>query len=193
MPGSGGAAGSAGAGGMAGAGGAAGATAMLSDGQIVAILLEANAGEVHTADVADVRATDGDVKTFSMQLRSDHMAAQMRLNALVQSEGFTVGDSAQRQMVAASANDAIEGLWMTPMAQFDRTFVQAQVVLHASVLDLIDTVLLPETTSAALRTEVQMERSAVATHLGVAQTLATALANSSGAGGAGGASGAGGP
>ena len=157
--------------------------AILSNGQIVAVLLEANAGEIHTADVADVRANDGDVRTFSMQIRSDHTGAEMRLNALVQSEGFTVGDSPQRQMVANMANDVIDALWMSPTAQFDRQFVQAQIMLHTSVLDLIDNVLLPQTTSGALRTELQTERTAVAMHLATAQTLATALATSSGAGG----------
>jgi len=189
----GGIAGHGGAGGHAGAaGGAAGATAMLSDGQIVAVLLEANAGEVHTADVADARATDGDVRTFSMQIRSDHSAAAMRLNALVQSQGFTVADSPQRQMVAASANDVVDTLWMSSMNQFDRTFAQAQVMLHTSTLNLIDDVLLPQVDNPALRSEVQVERAAVAMHLSEAQALSAALATSSGAGGAGGAAGAGG-
>jgi len=172
--------------------GLAGATAMLSDGQIVAVLLEANAGEVHTADVADARATDGDVRTFSMQIRSDHSAAAMRLNALVQSQGFTVADSPQRQMVAASANDVVDTLWMSSMNQFDRTFAQAQVMLHTSTLNLIDDVLLPQVDNPALRSEVQVERAAVAMHLSEAQALSAALATSSGAGGAGGAAGAGG-
>jgi len=69
------------------------------------------------------------------------------------------------------------------MAQFDRQFVQAQIMLHSSVLNLIDTVLLPQTTSGALRTELQTERAAVAMHLATAQTLATALATSSSTGG----------
>ena len=176
--------GAAGNGGAGGAGGAAGATEILTDGQIIAILLEANAGEVHTADVADVRATDGDVQTFSAQLRADHTAAELRLNALVQSDGFIVSDSGQRQMVADMANDAVNALWMAPMAEFNRGFVQAQIMLHASVLDLIDEVLLPQVSSTALRSEVQSERNAVSIHLDVAHTLAMALDNSSGAGGA---------
>src|SRR3569623_2117621 len=161
-------AGEAGAGGRAatgGAGGGAGATAMLSDGQIIAVLLAANAGEVHAAD--------------------------MRLNALVQSDGFTVSDSPQRQMVAEMANAAISTLWMTPMAEFNRGFVQEQIALHMSVLDLINNVLLPQVTSTALRTEVQAERTAVEMHLTLAQTLLAALDNG-GAGGAGGNGGRGG-
>src|SRR3569623_252630 len=190
----GGQAGEAGAGGRAatgGAGGGAGATAMLSDGQIIAVLLEANAGEVHTADIADVRATEGEVQAFSMQIRSDHAAAEMRQTALVQSDGFTVSDSPQRQMVAEMANAAISTLWMTPMAEFNRGFVQEQIALHMSVLDLINNVLLPQVTSTALRTEVQAERTAVEMHLTLAQTLLAALDNG-GAGGAGGNGGRGG-
>jgi predicted outer membrane protein len=176
--------GAAGAAGGAGGGGGA-AVVTLNDGQIVAILLDANAGEVHTANIADLRATDGDVRSFAMQLDSDHTDAETRLNGLVQSEGFNVQDSPVRQMVAAMANQTVDSLWMVPMSQFDVSFVQAQIMLHMSVLDLLNNTLLPQTTSGALRSEVQMEATMVQQHLTAAQTLLTALTTSTGTGGGG--------
>jgi predicted outer membrane protein len=177
-----------GGGGSAGGGGATGAggLATLSDGQIIGVMLEANNGEVRTADVATARSESSDVQTFAVAIRTDHDAASMRLNDIVQSSNITAADSLQRQMVSAQTADVTDMLWMESIAGFDVAFAQDQITLHTSVLKLLDDTLIPQATNAALRTELGTERAAVMIHLAHAQLLLLGLTGAGGNGGAGG-------
>jgi len=68
-------------------------------------------------------------------------------------------------------------------ATFDRIFLQDQVTMHASVLNLLDNLLIPNAQAIEIQQELTSERAAVAMHLSMAQSL---LAGGTGAGGAGG-------
>ncbi|HEX2658881.1 MAG TPA: DUF4142 domain-containing protein [Polyangia bacterium] len=177
-----------GAGGAA-VGGAGGAVA-LSDGQILGVVLEANAGEVTTADVANARASNAAVVNFAATLRSDHQTANLRLSTLAQAAKLLAADSPSRQAVAAKGAQVTSTLWTEPVTTFDLTFVQAQVTLHTSVLAIMDSVLIPMAMNVSLKAELMQERAAVMLHLTHAQELLATL--SGGAGGAPGSAGAGG-
>jgi predicted outer membrane protein len=156
--------------GQAGAGGAGG-VAVLSDGQITAIMLDANSGEVRTANIANTRSSTMAIRDFAVQLSLDHGSAIDRLNALSRTLGLAVSDSPQRQMVATQGTQIGEQLWAASSATFDQTFLQAQVTLHTSVLNLLDNTLLPAVQADEIKMELQTERTAVAQHLAHAQTL----------------------
>jgi len=181
--------GQAGAGGRGGAGGAI----ALSDGQIAGVMIQANYAEIGTGVIAQTRATNGDVRDFADMMVSDHTSANMSLLSLLQSEGIMAGESATRQEIDAQAQSATSSLWAAPVGTFDVTYLQSQVTMHLTVLQLLNATLIPSTRSAALRSELQSERNTVTDHLTAAQELLGRLTSGGGGqGGRGGAGGAGG-
>jgi predicted outer membrane protein len=200
VAGAGGTAGAAGgAAGAAGAGGAGGAAVSdLTDGQVAGVMIEANSGEISAGGIADSRAVSAAVRAFAAMMVNDHTTANQNLATVLQQAGITASDSPDRRSVAEDATDTAMMLWATTTAAFDLAYVQSQVTMHTTVLHLLDGRLIPSTQSQALKTELQMERSAVMIHLTAAQQLQAQLtggaggAGGAGAGGSGGAGGAGG-
>jgi putative membrane protein len=173
-------------GGTGGSGSGGSTAAVVTDGAALGIMLEANGGEVQTGQVALPALTNADVRAFAMQIVADHTGAIARLQAIAASEQLAEEDSPQRRMVQAEGAQAVATLQATPVAAIDATFVSIQVRLHTSVLNMLDTMLIPNATNAQFKAELQMERAAVQMHLTHAQALDAQL----GAGGADGGTGA---
>lgn len=178
--------GNGGAGGHAGNGGAAGgpvdaglgdAGAVLSDGQIASIMIEANTGEVAAASVALAKATGPMVTTFAALMVTDHTAANGHLAGIVQQQNIALADSVVRQMLAMQAAQTVNTLIATPSSTFDQAYVSSQIAMHTMVLQLLDGQLIPNAQNAALKAELQMERTTVMNHLTAAQQLQTSLAD----------------
>jgi predicted outer membrane protein len=178
-------------GGGNGTAGNGGAT-VLSDAQIGAIMIEANGGEVHAGDVATSRAVDAGTVSFAMMMVTDHTMANQRLQSVLQQANITAADSAERQALASQAQQVLDMLWAAPVSAFDQMYIQSQVTMHTMVLQMLDARLIPATQNAALKAELQTERTAVMTHLTKAQQIAGTLTGAGGTGGAGASGGTGG-
>jgi predicted outer membrane protein len=155
--------------------------APLSDGQVAAIMIEANGGEVLAAGVASSKSMNPAVLDFAAMMTTDHNAANARLVAILQSTHIAAEDSDQRRTLSMQADLTLNGLWAAPLPTFDTTYVQSQVEMHMMVLALLRDVLIPTTQNAQLRAELQMEQTAVTAHLQHAQQLLAALAADGGA------------
>lgn len=152
-----------------------GTAAVVTDGGALGVMLDANGGEVKTAELALTEATNAEVRAFAMQLITDHTGAITRLQAIASSEQIAEEDTAQRRMVQAEGAQALSTLRSTAAGSFDATFVALQVMLHTSVLGMLDTMLIPNTTNPQLKAELAMERAAVQMHLTHAQALQAQL------------------
>jgi putative membrane protein len=163
------------AGTTAASGGTGGTTVVvLNDGQIAAVMVGANSGEVQAAQVALSRSGSDNsaVRTFATTMVTDHNAANARLQALLQSENITAEDSSQRQALATQAAQTVNTLWATPDATFNAVYAQSQVTIHQMVMQLLQNQLIPAVQNAALKSELQAELTAVMGHLTQAQQLA---------------------
>ncbi|HVT07643.1 MAG TPA: DUF4142 domain-containing protein, partial [Polyangia bacterium] len=176
---SGGAAGGAGAGG-ANAGGNGGAAA-LTDAQAAGVAFTANQGEVQQAQLAQSKSTNTAVLDFAMMMITDHNAAVMRLNQVLDAQNLTTADSATRMTLSNNATATYNQLFGLSGAAFDKAYAMAQVTEHQMVLNLFDQVLLPSATNAALKSELMTERTAVNIHLTMATTLLSSLTTDGGA------------
>ena len=186
-------------GGGTAAGGNAGAAVASTDAQIAGIALAANSGEVSEAQLAESKSTNSAVLQFAAMMITDHTAAIGRLQALLRAQDLTTADSAERQKLTATTTQTINTLFGESGAMFDKTYAVSQVTAHQAVLALFDQKLITGAQNAALKSELQMERTAVMTHLTMAQTLVSTLSpdggtatGTGGSGGAGGAPGTGG-
>jgi predicted outer membrane protein len=178
--GNGGAAGSGGRAGTAGFGaaageadlaGAGGASADLSDGEIVQILVTANAGEVAAAGVAQTSARTPAVVNFAQMMVSEHTAAEQQTLTLVAGQHIAPEPSDVSRVLDSEATTMLATLSQTAPTAFDRVYIQGQVDMHQEVLTLIDTRLLPNAMNVALRTLLTNTRATVARHLAEAMTI----------------------
>ena len=184
--GAGGTAGSAGAGGATGGAGGAnaggnGGAAAMTDAQAAGIAFTANQGEVQQAQLAQSKSTNTAVLDFAMMMITDHNAAVMRLNQVLDASNLTTADSATRMMLSNSATATYNQLFGLSGAAFDKAYAMAQVMEHQTVLNLFDQNLIPNATNAALKTELMTERTAVNMHLTMATTLLSSLTTDGGA------------
>jgi len=171
-----GAGGSAGSHGGGGAGGGGGAAVALTDPQIAGIAYAANMGELGQAQLAGTKSTNSAVLNFATMMITDHGAAITRLQQTLAAQNIMTADSPQRQSLTNTSNQTYNTLFTQSGATFDKTYAMAQVSAHQTYLNLLDQALIPDAQNAALKAELQMERTTVANHLTMAQMLVAALA-----------------
>jgi putative membrane protein len=147
--------------------------AVVQDSRIAQVLLTANQSEVAQSQLAERLAFTEQVKTFAISMVTAHSAVLDRENALFQTLRLTPVDSeTSRQLQAASDTLLAQMLTLTGI-NLDRVSVDAQVAVHAKILDLIDNELLPAASAPELANELTTLRTAVAAHLAAARELQT--------------------
>jgi predicted outer membrane protein len=177
-------AGNGGAGGTAGGagnGGNGGAMATLTNPQVAGVAIAANQGEVQEAQLAQSKSVNPAVLDFAMTMITDHNAAVMRLQQVLDNANLMTADSPQRMSLSDSATMTYNQLFGLSGSAFDRAYAMSQVTAHQTVLNLFDQTLIPSATNANLKAELQTERMAVTMHLTAAQTLVSTLATDGGA------------
>jgi putative membrane protein len=181
-----GATGTTGATGATGTTGAAGATGTtgttpdaaavtLTDDQILQVVHAANLGEVDQAKVAQQKAKNQQVKAFAAMMIKDHTDADTKGNNLAKKHNLTLASSPVSTTLEADSGKTLEQLKTQTGADFDRTYMDAQVKAHQMVLDTIDGKLLPNAKNAELKTMLQTMRPKIEGHLKQAQDIQKAL------------------
>jgi putative membrane protein len=142
----------------------------LDDPTIVAIFDAANTADIETGTLAAKRAQSKDVRNYGAMIAHDHEAARQMGRDLAKKLGVTptppAGDaSAKTQAETMAALRAKHG------ADFDRALVEHEVAFHKSVIDAIQTTLLPAIQNQELKALVEKIVPAFQAHLAVAQRL----------------------
>jgi putative membrane protein len=145
-----------------------GAIIVLTEAQVVGVAAAINAGEINAGMVAQTKAVSAAAKDYAAMMITMHTATQQRQTAL----GIAPAASTEQQAVMAMAADALQSLQSLPAGlMFDNAYLQSQVSMHQSALLLIDQILLPSSSTAALRDELTRTRGEVAAHLVEAREL----------------------
>lgn len=144
----------------------------LSDAAIVAVMVTANSGEIEQAKLARDHAQDARVRDFAQMMLTDHTAALDRMTNLASHLGLDPQTPSDlRSRLGSEAVGQLLRLALTAGADFDRTYMEIQVIEHGEVLSLLDSTLIPTSKDPALRAELEMARSLVARHLTMAKEL----------------------
>lgn len=94
----------------------------------------AGANEIAAAKVAQQKATDPAVRAYAAQMIQDHTDANAQLKAIVGTKGVSVGEAPDVAHAALVAKmSAMSG------PEFDRAYMQQQVVDHEKTVALFDT------------------------------------------------------
>lgn len=150
----------------------------LDDARIAHVAVTANAIDVEMGELAKERARDARVRQFAERMVTDHTGVNEQAAALAQRLGVTpAANSISRSLRedAAAARRKLEG---TATEGFDRAYIEHEVAYHRAVLNALDETLIPATRNAELKQLLEQARGAVAAHLGHAEELRQALAQS---------------
>jgi len=148
----------------------------LSDGEIVAITAAANDGEIELAKLAKSKAKNKRVKEFAAMMAKDHADANKREGALAKRASITAIENEASRKLAEDGKARAEALKNAAKgAEFDRAYMDAQVEIHAMVLDMINNQMLPAAQNPELKAELEAMRGAVEAHLAQAKDIQTSL------------------
>ena len=148
----------------------------LDDATIVAIFDNANTADIETGELAAQRGHSSEVRQFGAMLAHDHQMVRQQGRDLAKKLGLTPtppsGDrSAQDRAEVTQRLSSLRG------PEFDRAFLQHEVVFHETAIASIENTLLPAIANEELRAMVAKVAPAFKAHLDMALTLGKQLAS----------------
>jgi predicted outer membrane protein len=167
-------------GGNGGGGGAAGGLEQLdlSDGEIAAVVTALNTSEIQQAQLAMMRASDGEVLVFATRLVEEHTDATTALNGVLADRAIVSTESELSQQIWIEWAQVLAALQSQAGAEFELAYMQAQVPLHERSLEVINLALLPAVDDERLRGYLEVARPLVLEHLADAREIAAGLTES---------------
>lgn len=143
-----------------------------ADGEIVGVVAAANQGELDAAGIALKKGRSMAVKKFARHMKTDHRAAKTKLLTL----RIAAVDSDRSLNLKGLAKAEGEKLGKATMDEFDKTYMDAQVDDHATLLKALDEELIPKAQAAPLAAFLKDVRKTVAAHLDEAKKIQGSLA-----------------
>ena len=149
--------------------------ARLTDDQILYVLHAANLGEMEQARMAEKKAKNARVKRFAGMMLKDHGEADSKGNDVAKKVRASLTPSEPSNRLENDAKHLSAVMSNQNGADFDRSYMNAQVKEHRAVLDMIDRELLPAVTAPEVKELVQTVRAKVEGHLQEAEQILKGL------------------
>ncbi len=145
--------------------------AALSDAQIAGITDGANSAEIEQAKLARSKSKNQKVLQFASMMITHHGDAQKKQAKL----NITSADSPLSAQMTADANKILTSLKEKSGMDFDRAYMRSQVDAHQTLLDTLNTRLLPSVASPELKAYLTEIKTRVEQHLEAAKTTESTL------------------
>lgn len=143
----------------------------LQDGQILAVILAANDGEVQAAELARRNAVGDEVKQFAATMLSHHTQALGKARVVQTKARLQAEETDTSTKLKSDAATLVADLRTKKGREFDRAYVDSQVKAHREVLALLDDRVLPGAQNVELKAQAAELRRTVADHLIKAEAL----------------------
>jgi putative membrane protein len=122
-----------------------------SSGEILQVLHTLNNGEIKQAGLVFQRPTLPPVQKTAQMIIKDHTASNQRITAIAKASGIKLEESPLSRGLQAQANSLTESLAKLSGDEFECTYLQKQVELHAIALDTVRSQLLPAAQDPQIR------------------------------------------
>lgn len=162
-------------------GGAMGGSATAStfnDAEIAAIVASVHTGEVEQGKAAQKKANNPKVKAFAAKMVTHHTSANTKQADLLKKLKMISSENATSRELASEGANTLSSLNAMSGADFDRSYIDAQVKEHQKALTMFDNQLIPQAQNSELKQMLQTVRSTVDSHLREAMDLQKTLAAS---------------
>ena len=146
-------------------------TPTLTDAEIASIAVVANQNDIDFAKIAKEKSKDAKVLNFANTMISDHQSVIDLAVALVTKLNVTPKDNAVSQEYLANAKKTKEMLNSKSGKDFDKAYVDNEVVYHKAVINAVKTVLIPQSKNEELKALLQKVLPILETHLAHAEML----------------------
>jgi putative membrane protein len=146
-----------------------------SDAQIAAIVMAANTGEINTANLAQTKSTNDQVKAFAADMIKDHTAMNDQATALATKLNMTPEDNVTSTHLKTMGDKTMAKLQGLTGTAFDKAYVDSAVMDHKQVLAMIDKTLLPNAKNGELKAMLKSARPTIAQHLQHSQQLQASM------------------
>jgi putative membrane protein len=128
------------------------------------------------------KAQHKDVKAFAAQMVTDHRSINKQMEALAKKLKVKNEDSDTSQVIKAGAEENRTKLGALKGDEFDRAYIDHEIVYHQQVLDTLDNTLIPGAQNADLKALLEKIRPAFVDHLERAQKVQATLDQGTGGG-----------
>ena len=142
-----------------------------TDPQIAHIVVTANQVDIDAGKYAKGHTKNKDVQAFAQQMITDHTAVNKQAVALAGKLKVKPEDNPTSQSLKKGGEDNIAALKKLKGKEFDKAYVDHEVVYHQAVLDAIDKTLVPSAKNEELKALIVKVRPAIAAHLEHAKHL----------------------
>lgn len=137
----------------------------LNDPQIAAIVVTANQVDIDAGQLAKGRSSNADVKKFAELMIADHTGVNKSATALVTKLKVTPQENATSKALKDDGDKNVAKLKTLNGAEFDRAYIDHEVVYHEQVLEALDKTLIPSAQNAELKALLVKVRPAFVAHL----------------------------
>jgi putative membrane protein len=146
-----------------------------TDPQIASIVVTANQVDIDAGTLAKAKSKNKDVVDFAQLMITDHGGVNKAATELVQKLHVTPETNPTSVSLQKGGDENLAALKKLQGSAFDRAYVGHEVAYHQSVLDAIDTTLIPNAQNAELKALLIKVRPAFVAHLEHAKTLQSSL------------------
>ena len=143
----------------------------LSDAEVAHVAVVANQIDIDQAKLARERSKNKDVLQFAETMMNDHQAVIRQASDLVQKLGVTPKENAVSKQLMDGADKTAAMLGTKSGKAFDKAYVDNEVAYHEAVISAVESLLIPETENAELKSLLQNVLPALEAHLEHARML----------------------
>jgi predicted outer membrane protein len=145
--------------------GAKDAGGRLTDDQILQVTRTANTAEVAQAQLAHVKSSDTRVQRLAASTIRDQEETDTQGAAIAKKQSLKPDSSPESTQLEAQTGGTLRTLKVEAGADFNKSYVDAQVQQSRAVLQLLDDKLIPESQAPDLRAYLQRMKASTEDHL----------------------------
>lgn len=143
----------------------------LTDPEIAAVVVAANKNDIEFAEIAMKKSKNPEVLKFANTMATDHKSVNDQATALVTKLKVTPKDNAVSKKLTANAEKTKKMLESKSDKDFDKAYIDNEVVYHKGVITTVDKVLIPEANNEELKALLVKVAPVLKTHLQHAEML----------------------
>ena len=150
---------------------AIGQSPKLSDPEIASVAVTANQNDIDFAQIAFKNSKNDEVLNFAKTMANDHKAVIEQAVALVTKLKVTPATNSLTEKLLTDAEKTKKELSSKTGKKFDIAYINNEVAYHKAVISVVETILIPQTENAELKSLLQGVVPALKTHLSHAEMV----------------------
>lgn len=143
----------------------------LDDPEIASVAVVANQIDIDYARIAVKRSKNEEILKFANRMIEDHNAVIAQAVDLVTRLNVDPKDNAVSQSLLAGGEEMSKKLKKARKKDFDKLYIENEVTYHKAVIEAVNSLLIPESNNAELKSLLEAVIPALEAHLGHAEMI----------------------